>query len=42
MPIVPRTQVPDLAVDLVGGERWSMADSRPENFTVVFFYRGYH
>lgn len=41
-PLVPRQPVPDLAVDLVGGGTWSLAKQKPENFTMVVFYRGLH
>ena len=38
----PRTNVPDLSVDLVGGGRFRLADQRPQTFSIVVFYRGYH
>ena len=41
-PVLPRTQAPDLNVPTVGGGSWKLADSRPQNFTLVVFYRGLH
>jgi peroxiredoxin len=38
----PRTPVPELDVPLVRGGRWSLADQRPERFSLVVFYRGFH
>ncbi|MFG3497075.1 peroxiredoxin-like family protein [Streptomyces sp. NPDC047928] len=38
----PRTKAPDLAVPLVGGGTWDLADQSPRNFTMVVFYRGLH
>ncbi len=40
--IKPRTQVPTLTVDLVGGGSFSLADARPEYMTMLIFYRGHH
>lgn len=40
--IKPRQPVPTLDVPLVGGGRWVLAEQRPENFTLVVFYRGVH
>lgn len=42
VPLIPRQSVPDLAIDLVGGGRWRLAEQRPENFTLIVFYRGRH
>ena len=41
-PLLPRQPVPSLSVPLVGGGTWSLADQKPENFTMVVFYRGLH
>ena len=41
-PVMPRTQAPDLNVATVGGGSWKLADSHPQNFTLVVFYRGLH
>ena len=41
-PLFPRQPVPALDVATVGGGRWSLAAQRPENFTLVVFYRGLH
>ena len=41
MPL-PRSQAPELSVPLLSGGTWSLADSKPEAFTIVVFYRGKH
>lgn len=41
-PLMPRQPVPSLDVATVGGGTWSLADSKPENFTMVVIYRGLH
>lgn len=40
--VKPRTRAPQLSVATVGGGRWNLEESRPERFTVIFFYRGLH
>lgn len=40
--LYPRQQVPELNVPLVGGGSFNLADEKPENFTMVVFYRGLH
>lgn len=40
--IKPRTRAPELSVDTVGGGRWNLAEQKPEQFTLVVFYRGLH
>lgn len=40
--LMPRQPVPDLEVDLLSGERWSLTGQRPRNFTLLVFYRGLH
>ena len=40
MALPPRKPVPALEFDTVGGERWSLAAQKPQNFTMVVFYRG--
>ncbi len=42
MALKPRQPVPSLEFDTVGGGRWSLAAQRPDNFTMVVFYRGLH
>ncbi len=37
----PREPVPALDVDTLDGP-WSLAEQKPENFTLVVFYRGLH
>jgi peroxiredoxin len=38
----PRKPVPALEFDTVGNGRWSLAAQKPQNFTMVVFYRGLH
>ena len=38
----PRKPVPALEFDLVDGGHWSLAAQKPQNFTMVVFYRGLH
>ncbi|MBK8908644.1 MAG: AhpC/TSA family protein [Rhodospirillales bacterium] len=38
----PTQPVPPLAVPLVGGGRFDIAEARPETFTLIAVYRGYH
>jgi peroxiredoxin len=38
----PRKPVPALEFDTVGGGHWSLAAKKPQNFTMVVFYRGLH
>lgn len=42
MAMKPRQPVPALEFDTVGGGRWSLAAQKPQNFTMVVFYRGLH
>lgn len=42
MKLTPDTQAPALTVDTIGGGRFELAAEKPENFTMVVFYRGYH
>lgn len=42
MRLMPRQPVPSLEFDTVGGGRWSLAAQKPQNFTMVVFYRGLH
>ncbi|MDH3220928.1 MAG: AhpC/TSA family protein [Gammaproteobacteria bacterium] len=37
----PRAAVPALEVETLDGP-WSLADQKPENFTMIVFYRGLH
>lgn len=41
-PLFPRQPVPALEVATVGGGTWRLADQKPENFTLIVFYRGLH
>lgn len=40
--LVPRQPVPALSLDTVDGSRLTLTDQKPERFTMVVFYRGYH
>lgn len=40
--IKPQAQVPELTVNTVDGSVWTLSEQSPENYTFVFFYRGYH
>jgi len=42
MALKPRKPVPALEFDTAGGDRWSLAAQKPQNFTMVVFYRGLH
>lgn len=41
MPL-PDSTAPTLSFPLLDGGTWSLADQRPETFTVIAFYRGKH
>ncbi len=40
--IKPRQAVPELKVKTIDGGTWTLSSQRPENFTMVVFYRGLH
>lgn len=40
--LLPRTRVPALSVRTVPGPVWTLAEHKPERFTLVVFYRGLH
>ena len=42
MTIKPGQPVPALDIELVGGERWSLAAQEPALFSMLVFYRGLH
>jgi len=42
MTLMPRKPVPALEVETLGGGRWKLADQKPQNFSMVVFYRGLH
>jgi peroxiredoxin len=42
MALKPRQPVPALEVDMLGGDRWKLAEQKPQNFSMVVFYRGLH
>lgn len=41
-PVKPRQPIPPLEFDTLEGARWSLAAQKPQNFTMVVFYRGLH
>ncbi len=41
-PLIPRQRVPNLSLQLVGGDAWSIASDPQENFTLLVFYHGMH
>ena len=41
-PLMPREPIPELDVTLAGGGRWSLSESKPENFDLIVVYRGLH
>lgn len=42
MTIKPRTETPDLHINLVNASKWKLSEQTPENFTLIVFYRGKH
>ncbi len=38
----PRTQAPELVISMGEGGDWRLAEQKPENFTMLVFYRGLH
>lgn len=42
MALVPRKPVPALSLDTTSGGRVTLADLKPERFSMAVFYRGYH
>lgn len=42
MPLKPRQPVPALEVDTLDGSRWRLSEQKPQNFSMVVFYRGLH
>src|SRR5258708_580977 len=42
MTLKPRQPVPALEFDTLGGGHWSLAAQKPQNFTMIVFYRGLH
>ena len=39
---MPRQPVPELNVEIVGGEPWRLSDRSPTQFTMIVAYRGLH
>ena len=40
--LTPRKPVPSLEVETLDGTTWSLAEAKPDNFTMIVFYRGLH
>lgn len=40
--LMPETKAPALSLPLVGGGTWTLSEQKPETFTMVVVYRGYH
>ncbi|QDO94941.1 redoxin domain-containing protein [Formosa sediminum] len=40
--IKPRTETPDLSINLVNGTTWTLSEQHPEHFTMLVVYRGKH
>lgn len=38
----PKHTAPDLQFPLLDGNQWNLEDQKPDNFTLVVFYRGLH
>lgn len=39
---LPANAAPELSVETLGEERWTLSDQSPEKFTMIVFYRGLH
>ncbi|MDJ0955836.1 MAG: peroxiredoxin-like family protein [Arenicellales bacterium] len=40
--LIPRQPVPQLEIDTVDEGVWRLAEQKPEHFTLIVFYRGWH
>ncbi len=40
--VTPGQQVPAMELKIVGGGDWKLADQKPEAYTLIEVYRGYH
>ncbi len=40
--LTPRKPVPSLEIATLDGTTWNLAEAKPENFTMIVFYRGLH
>ncbi len=40
--LMPDTQAPALSLPLVGGGTWTLSEQKPDAFTMIVVYRGYH
>ena len=38
----PRSKAPELEVKTLDGGSWRLSEQRPEQFTMIVFYRGFH
>ena len=40
--VLPRQPTPELVVPTLSGATWSLADAKPQRFSLIVFYRGLH
>ena len=40
--VLPRQLAPELVVPTLAGATWSVADAKPQRFSLIVFYRGLH
>ena len=40
--VLPRQPAPELVVPTLSGTTWSLADAKPQRFSMIVFYRGLH
>jgi peroxiredoxin len=40
--VLPRQPAPELVVPTLSGTTWSLADAKPQRFSLIVFYRGLH
>lgn len=40
--LMPDAQVPSLEINTTDGDKWTLANQSPDNFTMIVFYRGLH
>jgi peroxiredoxin len=38
----PQEKVPEIKVKILQGQEWTLSRQKPENFTLIMFYRGHH
>lgn len=40
--LIPRQPVPELTLPAIGEENWSLTNEKPDSFSILIFYRGWH